>query len=221
MSSVVSEHFANMEGENIFEYYNKVNNVNALQFQWASGITGVTPDPLTSFNTDETVKLTEAMTKRDDVKNMTYKVTLVNDETCNFNYNIVFVNPFVAGTTNGISIYGNGIGENTGATMPQVVVNTSKTLVLSSKATDTYKLTNDIVSVEYAFVENAAWTELTSNMSKDSKLEVNDVTGVVTWKNQGSTLVKDYNLTVTAKVTFKDLSVVTCNIPVKLAKDAQ
>ena len=64
----------------------------------------------------------------------------------------------------GISIYGNGIGENTGATMPQVVVkdnegsniysynNTSKTLVLSSKATDTYKLTNDIVSVEYAFV---------------------------------------------------------------------
>ena len=62
---------------------------------------------------------------------------------------------------------------------------------------------------------------LTSNMSKDSKLEVNDVTGVVTWKNQGSTLVKDYNLTVTAKVTFKDLSVVTCNIPVKLAKDAQ
>ena len=113
MSSVVSEHFANLEGENIFEYYNKVNNVNALQFQWATGITGVTPDPLTSFNTDETVKLTEAMTKRDDVKNMTYKVTLVNDEICNFNYNIVFVNPFVAGTTNGISIYGNGIGENT------------------------------------------------------------------------------------------------------------
>lgn len=233
MSSVVSEHFANLEGENIFEYYNKVNNVNALQFQWATGITGVTPDPLTSFNTDETVKLTEAMTKRDDVKNMTYKVTLVNDEICNFNYNIVFVNPFVAGTTNGISIYGNGIGENTGATMPQVVVkdnegsniysynNTSKTLVLSSKATDTYKLTNDIVSVEYAFVENAAWTELTSNMSKDSRLEVDDATGVVTWKNQGSTLVKDYNLTVTATVTFKDLSVVICNIPVKLAKDAQ
>ncbi|MCS3212142.1 hypothetical protein NXX89_11965 [Bacteroides thetaiotaomicron] len=179
------------------------------------------------------MKLTEAMTKRDDVKNMTYKVTLVNDEICNFNYNIVFVNPFVAGTTNGISIYGNGIGENTGATMPQVVVkdnegsniysynNTSKTLVLSSKATDTYKLTNDIVSVEYAFVENAAWTELTSNMSKDSRLEVDDATGVVTWKNQGSTLVKDYNLTVTATVTFKDLSVVICNIPVKLAKDAQ
>ncbi len=78
--------------------------------------------------------------------------------------------------------------------MPQVVVkdnegsniysynNTSKTLVLSSKATDTYKLTNDIVSVEYAFVENAAWTELTSNMSKDSRLEVDDATGVVTWK---------------------------------------
>ena len=33
--------------------------------------------------------------------------------------------------------------------------NTSKTLLLSTKATDTYKLTNDIVKAEYAFVENA------------------------------------------------------------------
>lgn len=77
MSSVVSEHFENNEaGENIFTYYNKVNNVKALQFQWASGVTGVSPSPLASFSTDQTVKLTEPMTERDDVKNMTYQVTL-------------------------------------------------------------------------------------------------------------------------------------------------
>ncbi|MCQ5238086.1 hypothetical protein, partial [Bacteroides caccae] len=82
MSSVVSEHFEiNEAGENIFTYYNKVNNVKALQFQWASGVTGVSPSPLASFSRDQTFKLTEPMTERDDVKNMTYQVTLENGET--------------------------------------------------------------------------------------------------------------------------------------------
>lgn len=232
MSSVVSEHFENNDaGQNIFEYYNTVNNAAGLEFQWAPNVTGVTP--ITSFNTDQTVKLTAPMTQRDDVKNMTYQVTLVNGETCDFNYNIVFVNPFVNGTKSGIRIYGNGIGTNVGETMPKVLVNdnegssiysynsASKALVLSDKAIKTYKLTNDIVSVNYAFVKDAAWTELDKNKSQASTLEVDATTGTVTWENQGSTLVKDYDLTVTATVTFKDLSVVTCNIPVKLAKDAQ
>lgn len=38
----------------------------------------------------------------------------MNGEECNFNYNIVFVNPFKAGTGKTISVYGNGIGENIG-----------------------------------------------------------------------------------------------------------
>lgn len=228
MSSVVSEHFAKVNGQNIFAYYNTVNNVKTLDFQWAAGVTNVTPNPLTSFNTDQTVKLTAAMTKRDDVKNMTYKVTLINDETCDFNYNIVFVNPFVAGTANAVNINGNGIGENKGETMPQVLVkdNESSTiysyvtnaLALSDKAKNTYKLTASIVSVKYEFVENAAWDELTDNMSNDSELSVDAANGTVVWKNQGSTLVKDYNLTVNAVVTFQDLSVVTCKIPVNLTK---
>ncbi|WP_217932472.1 PL29 family lyase N-terminal domain-containing protein [Bacteroides caecimuris] len=229
MSSVVSEHFENNEaGEDIFTYYNTVNNVSALQFQWASGVTGVSPqDP---FSTDQTVKLTEPMTERDAVKKMTYQVTLKNGEKCNFAYNIVFINPFVATNATGIKIFGNGIGVNTGATMPEVLVKdnegsaiysySSTALALSDKAINTYKLSADMVSVRYAFVEEGDWAILDRNMSANSELNVDATTGVVTWKNEGSTLTRDYNLTVIATVTFKDLSVVKCEIPVTLTKEA-
>ncbi len=228
MSSVVSEHFANKAGENIFAYYNTVNNVSTLQFQWASGVTGV--DPSTSFTTDQTVKLTEPMTERDAVKKMTYKVTLVNGEECEFAYNIVFINPFVAANAAGIRIFGNGVGVNTGATMPQVLVKDNEgaaiysyvtnALALSSKAIDTYKLNAGMVSVEYAFVEEGDWTLLKNNMSANSELKVDAATGEVTWKNEGSHLNRDYRLTVMATVTFEDLSVVKCAIPVTLTENA-
>ncbi|WP_291593742.1 PL29 family lyase N-terminal domain-containing protein [Bacteroides sp.] len=233
MSSVVSEHFENNEaGENIFTYYKKdVKNVKAIKFQWASDVTGV--DPSSSFSTDQTVKLTAPMTEPDDVKNMTYQVTLVNGETCDFAYNIVFINPFAATKAAGIKIFGNGIGENTGATMPQVLVkdnegsaiysyiSASKALALSEKATNTYKLKAEMVSVEYAFDEDGAdWGILNKNMSAKSELSVAGDTGLVTWKNEGSTLTRDYKLDVIATVTFKDLSVVKCTIPVILTKDA-
>ena len=228
MSSVVSEHFAKLNNQNIFQYYNTINNVSTLKFKWATGVTGVTPTG--EFTTDQTVALAAAMTKRDDVKNMSYKVTLVNGEDCAFNYNIVFINPFVAGSASGIKIYGNGIGVNTGETMPQVLVKDNEgsniysyvtnTLKLSEKATETYKLSPSIVSVVYDFEHNDDWKLLTDNMSAQSKLEVN-AAGKVTWENQGSTLVKDYNLKVIAKVTFTNLSVVTCSIPVTLTKNAQ
>ncbi|WP_286334787.1 PL29 family lyase N-terminal domain-containing protein [Bacteroides caecimuris] len=228
MSSVVSEHFANKAGENIFAYYNTVNNVSTLQFQWASGVTGV--DPSTSFTTDRTVKLTEPMTERDAVKKMTYKVTLVNGEECDFAYNIVFINPFVAANAAGIRIFGNGVGVNTGATMPQVLVKDNEgaaiysyvtnALALSNKAIDTYKLNAGMVSVEYAFVEEGDWTILKNNMSANSELKVDAATGEVTWKNEGSHLNRDYRLTVMATVTFEDLSVVKCAIPVTLTENA-
>ena len=238
MSSVVSEHFAKRENEekvweNIFTYYNQVDNVSELVFAWtADEITDVTPtDP---FEADQTVKLTTAMTQRDIVKNMGYTKTLVNGEECKtFDYNIVFLNPFVAGTAKEVVVK-DGIDENTGETKPQVLVkdnsaetiysydSKTKGLALSTIATGTYKLTSDIVSVTYAFDKTtAAWKELDGNKSDDSILEVsNDEkdAGKVTWKNQGALLQKDYALTVVATVTFKDLSVVKCNIPVRIAK---
>ncbi len=238
MSSVVSEHFAKRENEdkvweNIFTYYNKVDNVEKLTFAWtAEKITDVTP--IIPFTTDQTVKLTTAMTQRDIVKNMGYTKTLVNGEECKtFDYNIVFLNPFVAGAAKEVVVE-DRIGESTGETMPQVLVKDNSTetiysydsknkkLALSDIATGTYKLTSDIVSVTYAFDKTtAAWKELDGNKSDDSILEVsNDEkdAGKVTWKNQGALLQKDYALTVVATVTFKDLSVVKCNIPVRIAK---
>lgn len=174
------------------------------------------------------------MTQRDIVKNMGYTKTLVNGEECKtFDYNIVFLNPFVAGTAKEVVVK-DGIDENTGETKPQVLVkdnsaetiysydSKTKGLALSTIATGTYKLTSDIVSVTYAFDKTtAAWKELDGNKSDDSILEVsNDEkdAGKVTWKNQGALLQKDYALTVVATVTFKDLSVVKCNIPVRIAK---
>lgn len=227
MSSVVSEHFEMIGGKNIFGYFNTINNVKTLQFQWKSGVTGVTPGANQVMETDFTVALDKAMTKGSEVKNMTYKTVLVNGEECNFNYNIVFVNPFIAGNANAVSVYGNGIGENTGETMPQVLVldndndhiysydAATDALVLSDKATNDYKVA--VPTVEYSFDKTGAdYKELVNNMSQGSILKVDAATGTFTWKNEGAQLKRDYNLTVIAKVTFANLSEVQCRIPVVL-----
>ena len=227
MSSVVSEHFEMINGKNVFQYYNTVNNVKSLEFQWKSGVTGVTPGANQVQKADFTVALSQAMTKGTEVKNMTYKTVLVNGEECNFDYNIVFVNPFKAGAGKGISVYGNGIGENIGETMPQVLVMDNDndiiysydvnagSLALSDKATDDYKVA--VPTITYTFDNTEAdYRELVNNMSQGSILNVDASTGVFTWKNQGAKLKRDYYLTVVAKVTFANLSEVQCRIPVVL-----
>lgn len=220
MSSNVSEHFKMIDNKNIFEYYNTINNVTDLNFAWAANTTGVTYDAAV-----QEVKLKDAMTEPYEVKNMTYKTTLTNGEYCDFNYNIVFQNPFVAGTSNAVSI-NDGIGTNTVATMPQVGVKdndgaaiysystTSNALVLSSKATNTYKVA--VPTVVYSFKEDAAYKNVVSQMGTKATLSVDASTGVVTWENLGTTLQGTHKLTVIATVTFNELSIVKCNIPVNL-----
>ena len=220
MSSNVSEHFKMIDNKNIFQYYNTINNVTGLNFAWATGTTGVTYDA----NAQE-VKLNAEMTKPYEVKNMTYRTTLANGEYCDFNYNIVFQNPFVAGTSNAVSV-NDGIGKNTVETMPQVNVKdndgaaiysynaTSKTLVLSSKATDTYKVA--VPTVVYSFKNDDAYKNVVSQMGTKATLSVDPSTGVVTWENLGTTLQGTHKLTVIATVTFENLSIVACNIPVNL-----
>ena len=225
MSSVVSEHFAKLEEENIWEYYNKVNNVASLSFSWAAGTEGV--NPTGDQNADFTVALSEAMTKAYEVKNMTYQTTLVNSETCNFNYNIVFVNPFKAGAAQEVNVYGNGIGENKGQVAPQVtVLDTENDVIyswdaeteafaLSEKASEDYKVAEP--QVKYAFDKtNGDYKELIQNMSAGSTLIVDENSGEFTWKNEGSTLKRDYVLPVVATVTFENLSEVKCVINVRL-----
>ena len=225
MSSKVAEHFALINNKNIFEYYNTVNNVKAISFEWQNA-DGVTPKG--PFSTNQDLKLAAAMSVPEIERTMNYTVTLNNEETCKFSYNVVFVNPFVAGKANLVTINGNAIGTNTGATMPEVKVldNAGKIiysyvgsdLALSEDAVNIYKLAADIVSVKFTPVEDTEWKDFTSQLTKGSTLDVDSDTGIVTWKNEGTTLAKDLNFTVKATVTFRDLSVVECDIPVKLAR---
>lgn len=221
MSSYIGEHFKMIDNKDIFQYYNTINNVKALDFAWGKAYTDVSYD----VNAQE-VKLNEPMTKPEVVKNMTYKTTLVNGEECNFNYNIVFKNPFVGGAASGVSI-NDGIGKNTVATMPQVLVldtdksetiysydAKTKALVLSDKATNVYKVATPTVT--YKFLENDVYKAVVGQIGSRATLDVDAATGIVTWENLGTTLQGTYKLTVIATVTFDKLSVAECKIPVTL-----
>ena len=235
MSSVVSEHFKKDipagSGKNIFAYWKDADYVDAakaLTFEWATGTTGVTPTA--AFTTDQAVALDGAMTKDSETKVMTYTVPLANGEECDFDYNIIFLNPFKGVAPSAVKLYGNGIGDNKVSVQPQVNVTDrendliyswdelTKALVLSAKATGTYHVA--VPTVAYAFdTTEADYKTLTSQMSANSDLKVGATDGIVIWKNEGTTLQKDFTLTVIATVTFKDLSEVTIRIPVTLTKN--
>ena len=256
MSSLVSEHFERLENPDdkgtfvdIFTYYNQnkyfkdntetnAKNVEALTFDWTwtpTYPTDVMPQELQTAPFDFFVALKEAIKTPYLVRNMTLTQTLVNGEECLSNYDILFVNPFVAGDAKGVSIQGNDVGEQTVDVKPQVLVedkvkskiysynSTSKALKLSDKATDTYKIDPNKVKVTYAFKEDAAYTAFMSQLTKDSKFVISsdangdaNLGGVITWNNEGASLEHDVKLTVIATVTFEDLSVVECEIPVTL-----
>ena len=232
MSSVVSEHFINKNNVNIFGYCANdadVPKVASIGFAWVENpVEDVTPT--TAQTADFEVALDGAMTSEYLVKAMRLTQNLVNGEKCSYDYDIVFVNPFVAGNANALKIYGNGIGEQTVDVKSEVRVidnendaiytynAATKSLVLSSKATGDYKVVASGVSVAYAFDEEAGdYKTVMDNLSKGSTLDVDASTGVVTWNNEGATLMRNYNLTVITTVTFDDLSVVECEIPVTLS----
>ena len=221
MSTALAEHFTKNSGKGIFDAGYLPANVTGINFAWAVGETGVTMN-----NSTHTVALSGELTEPYAIKTMTYTTTLVNGENCNYSYDIVFENPFVAGNAGGVELV-DGVGTNTVGTQSKVLVKDTEgddiykwlgsSLGLTSKAINTYKLTNSIVSVDYDFVHNDAWTTITSNMSAGSQLTV-DGNGIVTWKNQGSLLQNNYELEVKATVTFEDLSQVEVIIPVTLKK---
>lgn len=232
MSSVVSEHFINKNGVNIFGYCandTEVRKVKSIGFAWVENpVKGVTP--ATAQTADFEVALDGAMTGEYLVKAMRLTQNLTNGEKCSYDYDIIFVNPFVAGNAEALKIYGNGIGAQTIDVKPEVRVidndsdaiytydAATKSLVLSSKATGDYKVVAANVSVAYAFDKEAGdYKTVMDNLSKGSTLDVDASTGVVTWNNEGATLMQNYNLTVMATVTFEDLSVVECRIPVTLS----
>ena len=225
MSSVIAEHFANVDGNDIFTYYNKdkyVTNVSAIEFNWTNANNEVT------MSKDHVIALVGELKKAHLVKNMTLTQTLANGEKCPTNYDVVFVNPFKAGLPSPLAVYANGVGTNTVSVQPEVLVidnegdaifaydAKNKVLALTKKATDDYKVAAP--SVKYLFdVNEADYQTVKSQMSAGSKLDVDPDTGEFIWKNEGATLTKDYTVTVVATVTFANLSVVECRIPVKLS----
>lgn len=219
----ISEVFEMIEGNNIFSYYNRVNNAAGIRF-------ALDPTPQTGVSYTETasngtIKLTAPLEKSQLFAPMKYNVTLVNGETCEFKFNILFKNPFVKGTANAISLNGNAIGAVTADVKPSLRVDdtngnaiyswsaSANKLVLSNLATGSYKINNSMVSVTYAFVEDEAYKTFKGNLDPSATFAINPTTGVVTYDNLGSTLVQNYNLTVKATVKFGNISVVTCEIP--------
>ena len=236
MSSYIGEHFAKVDGDDIFTYYAGINNVQAggLSFKISDvkdDVVNVASTDIAAINAANEVALKTELAKPYEIVRVDYTTKLINNESCDFKYYVVFQNPFVNASDKGTTLYGNGIGTNTVDVKPYVAVETTdgddiytytknNKLELSKIATDNYKITNEPV-VTYAFKKDAAYNNLVSQISNQSKLEVNQTTGVVTWQNQGTSLVADHQLTVIATVKFAGISVVTCEIPVTLTKERQ
>ncbi|MBQ2113386.1 MAG: hypothetical protein II194_09240, partial [Bacteroidales bacterium] len=240
MSSVIREHFLKIGGKDVYAYFNDktVNGghpnlvANSLDFFLAATETNVS---LTGTAPVETLKLTKAMATPELKTTVYYTVDLVNGETCDDqSYDVIFVNPFLDGSDEVLKIWGNEVGTVTGESMPLVKVvdysagdviysydATAAKLVLSKKATDIYKVAEPTVTYAFATKAEVPSTEIDdvkSQISNASNLAV-DANGVITWNNEGSTLVKDHYIPVIATVTFADLSVVKCVIDVYLTKD--
>ncbi|MDE6343104.1 MAG: hypothetical protein K2L69_00050, partial [Muribaculaceae bacterium] len=225
--SEVFEMITNKAGvkENIFEYFDDVNNAKAIAFSLEpSTQKGVAYDA-----TNNVISLNAPLSTPTLFAGMKYVVTLDNGETCTFKFNVEFINPFIAGTAKAVSLNGNAIGAVTAETAPSVVVveaatpanqifawnATTKALGLVAANADKYKVAAP--TVEYAFVENDAYKAFAGQLDAKSTFEVDPATGVVTFDNQGAQLQNAHNLTVKATVTFADLSVVTVNIPLTIA----
>lgn len=220
----ITEAFEMINGKDIFQYYNTAAaNVTAISFY-------LKPDPQSGVqysDLDHRIWLDEAMTAVKKVGKMEYTVNMVNTEINQAKFNVVFTNPFKAGTITARSlsdlIGGDQVNtapsvnvvDNAGATIYSWVTNA---LQLSSTAVNIYKLTDpNMVSVTYAFKQTSEFTNFVSQLAPGSTFGV-DASGVVSFNNLGGALQRDYNFTVVATVTFQDIAVVECEIPVTLKK---
>lgn len=226
MDMKIAEVFEMIKGENIFGYYKNVNNAKAIAFSLEpSTQKGVAYD-----NTTNVISLNAPLSVPTLTAGMKYVVTLDNNETCTFKFNVEFINPFIAGTAKAVSLNGNQIGGATADAAPSVVVNQSiapnAAVYAWDSAAKKLALTKDAApyyvaepTVKYEFVKDKAFEAFDGQLNKEkSTFKIDETTGVVTFNNGGATLQNDHNLIVKATVTFDDLSVVTVNIPLTIAK---
>lgn len=226
MDMKIAEVFEMIKGENIFGYFKNVNNAKDIDFSLEpSTQKGVAYD-----ETNNVISLNAPLSTPTLTAGMKYVVTLDNKETCTFKFDVEFINPFIAGTAKAVSLNGNQIGGATTEAAPSVVVNQSvepyaavyawdsaaKKLALT-KAAASYYVAEP--TVKYEFVKDKAFEAFDGQLNKEkTTFKIDETTGVVTFHNGGARLQNDHNLTVKATVTFDDLSVVTVNIPLTIAK---
>lgn len=229
----ISEVFAMINGQNIFQYYNTINNAKDIKFSLLSSApAGVKYTQIGTPVTNGTVELTKALKTAFLVAPMKYDITLVNGENCDPVYfNIYFNNPFVDTKGDRIVLDANIVGQQIKDVRPSVIVNdinnkviyswnrSTNALELSSVAKNDYKVAAPTVT--YEFVKDNAYKTFTGNLDPAAKFELekdaaNQYTGKVIYDNLGSTQVPSYDLTIKATITFADLSEVVCEIPFRV-----
>lgn len=217
-----------VDGKNIFEYYNTDTahkNVTDIKFAVKEKTPAQTGFRFAQGEGNDTIALDEPLAKEYLDADMQYTIDHVNGEEWTSYFTVRFQNPFVSGDASSVTLNGNAIGEVTAPAAPQVVVNDLETkaiykwdkdaqkLVLTKLATDSYKVAEP--TVKYAFDETTtAYKTFVGNLDPKATFEVDPATGVITYDNLGATLVPSYTLSLKATVTFADLSVVVCKIPV-------
>lgn len=220
----ISEVFKMIDGKNIFQYYNTINNVTAINFSLnPNPQSGISYQNVTTPNVNGLIALTAPLTTAYKFAGMKYDLVLVNGEKCEFFFNIQFLNPFVGTTGKAISLNGNATGEQIVQSAPSVLVNdvngkaiylwnsTANALDLTDIALNTYKLTRPTVT--YGFdTASQAYKDFTSQLDPAAVFEIN-ADGQITYDNLGAQLQPSYTFYVIATVTFNNLSEVKCLIP--------
>lgn len=220
----ISEVFAMVNGKNIYQYFNTVDqNATSIVFSLVTtpAQTGLKYTPVTD---NGVIELTEALSSASKLAHMQYTLTHVNSEKIDYDFDILFKNPFVAGVSQTVTLKANAIpGAQTVATAPQVVVNdvnglaiynwvaANSALELTADAKKYYKVAAP--TVKYEFVKDADYNQFVGNLDPKAVFEIDPNSGVVTYDNLGGELFPSYGLTVKATVTFANLSVVECKIP--------
>ncbi len=231
MTSSVNGYFVDKNSKPLLSYYKTddvVTNVDGLKFEWKNPTSATQKKIQLALNTDGSdyiVSLTDTMRVKEIVEPINVIQTLKNGEICDHVFDLVVYNPFIAQANTGVSVdvfrrsHEVATIDKVGVieAKSQLAIYTydavSKALTLSENAKNDYKLTDTDVKVEYSFVNNDAFKSY--NTENHDSLSIDKATGVITWEHgSGAEYAVQKTLTVEAKVKFKNVVIVTCEIPV-------
>lgn len=176
---------------------------------------------------------------------MQYTPTFYNTETWPQFYNVLFLNPFKAGSAAQVgqaNLYPNyvpgtqfvDLSKNVYVVDDQgntIFSNVNGVLTLSNIAGQQYKLQAQDVNVTYAFKQDTYYNQFKGQLTNgsifgfnlpDPETGIAPGPGVVTYNNNGATTVREFtvaggnNLTVIISVTFDDVSIVTVEVPFQI-----